>query len=440
MKAAGGGSRAGKGKRRVDSRAAGLRLAAVGLEAEFELWLDGERVKPEEVFRSPRDIVRGELMHRRGTSYHLPTGGAIYFDTGVVEIATPVIEVACGCAARAGRSLWESLLFLRDELDAWQRTSGRAARLVGFSTHYNTSFAAPPAPGDAAVAPRTVQKLAKLLAYLLPAPVMLLATNRRSTGVGVRPRGERVEVTADFTPSSSLMIAAATVVFGIARQVMSWESYDLDELARRGLPVIRGFRPRRHTSRRGWLARAECYPHDPFTTGPDAAVWEVEGAFWKRRGEVPRKLSLRQIAWEVTHPFRLAIRRVSDPFTFRLIDAVLAGRTPSLLDLEERPAAYEDVGRRASWDNLFPEKVLARSRYERVLMRAISGRKLWLGDTAFTPVGMRGWSQVVFRREPDGGRRVLSIDELLVHLDDWERTSEGAALSPRVSHRSPPRT
>jgi hypothetical protein len=41
-----------------------------------------------------------------------------------------------------------------------------------------------------------------------------------------------------------------------------------------------------------------------------------------------------------------------------------------------------------------------------------------------------GLSQVIFRREPDGGRRVLSIDELLAHLDDWERV-EPAVTPPR---------
>ena len=48
------------GKKREELAASvPLRLAAVGLEAEFELWLDGERVKPEEIFYSPRDIIRG---------------------------------------------------------------------------------------------------------------------------------------------------------------------------------------------------------------------------------------------------------------------------------------------------------------------------------------------------------------------------------------------
>ncbi len=419
-------------KREPAEAAVPLQLAAVGLEAEFELWLDGERVKPEEIFDSPRDIIRGELMHRHGTSYHLPTGGAVYFDTGVIEVATPVIELERGCAARAGRSLWEGILHLRRELDAWQAKHRREARLVGFSTHYNVSFHAPTVEaGEASVAAerRTVQQLALLLTYLLPAPVMLLATNRESTGVGVRPRGERIEVTADFTPSSSLMIAAATVVVAIAREVMRWPSYELDELQARGFPVIRGFKPRRHTSRKGWLARFDCYPRNPFTTGLDEEVWDVDESYWQHRGEAPRPLSLRRIAQDVVRRFRLGIRRVSDPFTLRLIDSVLSGRAPALLDLAQRPPAYEDAGRPGAWDNLFSERQLARSRYERVLIRAISGRKLWMRGSAYTPVAMRGWSQVVFRREPDGGRQVMSIDQLLTHLDDWERTSERQARS-----------
>ncbi|MGH7506802.1 MAG: hypothetical protein ACRELX_14190, partial [Longimicrobiales bacterium] len=39
----------------------------------------------------------------------------------------------------------------------------------------------------------------------------------------------------------------------------------------------------------------------------------------------------------------------------------------------------------------------------------------------YTPVGMRGWSEVVFRREPEGTRHVFPIDGLLRHLEAWER-------------------
>src|SRR4028119_1030335 len=83
-----------------------LKLAAIGMEAEFQVAVDGEPVRPEDVFGDPRGVLRGALMPRVGTSYHLPTGGAVYFDTGVIEVATPVIEIERGAAARAGRSLW----------------------------------------------------------------------------------------------------------------------------------------------------------------------------------------------------------------------------------------------------------------------------------------------------------------------------------------------
>jgi hypothetical protein len=384
-------------------------LGAIGLESEFTVVVDGQQERPEDVFGSPTAIVRQQMMHRTGRSYHLPTGGAIYFDTGVVEVATPVIEIARGCAARAGRSLWESILFVREELDAWEREQGRDVRLVGFSTHYNVSFDLRPEerrPG------RSIGELAVLLTYILPVPVMLLAANRRSTGIGVRPRGNRVEITADFTPDASLMIATATVVTAIVREVMSWPTYRLSELRGRDIPILREFRPVPHSTRKGWTMRYDTFRRNPFQADIDARIWDTTG------GDV---LSLRDIADQITRYFWPAIKRIADPFTSRLIRSVMSGRAPSLLELDDRPPEYEDVGRLCRWENLFPERVLPRSRYERVLINAISGQRLHLGDDWYTPTGMRGWSHVIFRRAGDFTRHVFSLDYLLDHLHNWER-------------------
>ena len=395
-------------KREQPSAPQRLRLAAMGLEAECSLMLDDAPTRPEALFGSPRDFIRGELMHREGTSYHLPTGGAVYFDTGVIEVATPVVEIERGCAARAGRSLWEALQFIRGELDAWDARNGRKTRLVGFSAHYNVSFELP--PGEPANG-RTIEKLAHLLTYILPAPVMLLATNRRSTGVGVRPRKDRIEITSDLTPDPALMIATATLIVGVVREVMTWPTYDAGELARRGIPVISGFQPMPHTSRKGWLARFDCYPKSPFTCDIDRDTWATE-----RHGP----LSLRAIAAHTVRHFWRSIGRMADPSTFRLIGDVVRGRSPSLLDLEDRPAAYEDVGRLCAWDAQSPPGQLSRSRYERVVIRAVSGRQLRINGQRLRPVGMSGWSAVVFQGE-DNRREVIAIDDLLPHVDAWER-------------------
>jgi hypothetical protein len=387
-----------------------LRLAAMGMEAEWSLRLDDKPTRPEALFGSPRDFIRGELMHRQGTSYHLPTGGAVYFDTGVIEVATPVIEIERGCAARAGRSLWEALQFIRGELDAWDERNGKQTRLVGFSAHYNVSFELPqgePANG------RTIEKLALLLTYLLPAPVMLLATNRQSTGVGVRPRKDRIEITSDFTPSPPLMIATATLIVAVVREVMNWPSYELSELARHNIPVISGFRPVPHTSRKGWLARFTCYAKNPFTCDIDTEMWPTQG-----HGE----LSLRAIAGQTVRHFWRSIGRISDPASFRLIGQVMRGRSPSLLELDDRPEAYEHVGRLCAWDESSPPAQLPRSRYERVVMRAVSGQQLRIRGRDLRPVGMSGWTAVVFRRD-DNRREVIAIDDLIEHLDAWERPS-----------------
>jgi hypothetical protein len=370
-------------------------MAAVGLEAELSLFVDDVPVRPEDVFGSPRAFIRGELLHRTGTSYQLPTGAAVYFDTGVIEIATPLIELERGCIARAGRSLWESIAFIRSELDAWGRRTARRARLAGFSTHYNVSID-PQSPG---ANPSRLDAFARLLTYVLPPPVMLLATNRGSTGVGVRPRGERIEITADFTPDPTLMVATGSLIAGVIREMATWPSFELATLRRRGLPRVRGFRPVPHTSRRGWLARFDCYPSNPFTSDANA---------------------LRPIAERIFNYFRRPIARVADPFSLRLIGGVLSGRSPSLLDLDRRPAEYEDVGR-LTWAPFYSDVLAERSRLEQIVMHALSGDKLRLDGTDYTPTGMQGWSRIVFRRDADGQRRVMPLDELVEYLPEWGR-------------------
>ena len=391
---------------------AGGGLPAIGLEAEFSTVIDGVPQKPEDVFGTPRRIVRGPLVHRTGRSYHLPTGGALYFDTGVMEIATPMIEITRGCGARGARSLWESLAFLRAELDAWEVESGREVRLVGFSAHYNVSFDVPRAE---ATNGRSVEQLAYLLTHLLAAPVMLLAANRRSTGVGVRPRGNRVEITADFTPDAALMAATATLIVGIVRDVMTWPSYDVGQLDARHIPVVKGFVPVPHSSRKGWVAKYSCFPANPFTADVDGVRWTT------RAGE---RMSLREMAGQTTRQFWSAIRALGDPLSLRLIAAVMRGRAPSLLELDDRPLAYDDVGRLCTWSDLFPVTLLPRSRYERVLSNAIAGRRVRMGGAWHRPVGMKGWTHVVFRRERDGKRHVRSLDDMLMHLDAWDRSAE----------------
>lgn len=395
-----------KAERRVERARTGL--GAIGIEAEFAIVVDGQPARPEDVFGSPTQIVRAPMMHRTGRSYHLPTGGAIYFDTGVIELATPVIEMELGCAARAGRSLWESIRFLRSELDAWEERDGRSVHLAGFSTHYNVSF---DTPYERRGTSRSVEQLALLLTHILPMPVMLLAANRRSTGVGVRPRVNRVEVTADFTPDAALMIATATFIVGVTREVMTWPNFEVDTLSAHDVSVPRDFKPEPHSSRQGWVARCSSFIENPFAADVNAPIWPT------RDGET---LSLRAIARRITRRFWPAITRIGDPRSLRLIAAVMRGRRASLLELDDRPPAYDSVGRSCTWPNLFPLRSLPRSKYEKIFIRAISGRKLRLHGDSYTPTGMRGWSHVVFLRDRDSARRVLSLDFLMRHDSSWQ--------------------
>ena len=163
--------------------------AVIGLEAEFNLLVNGRRRRPEKVFGDPSRLVRRRMIPRTGKSFQSPAGGAIYFDTGVIEVATPIVELEPGCCYRATRLLWEQIRYLRVELDHWAKRNRCDCRLQGFSAHYNFSF-----PNARKSKSRNPTKLGYLLAHILPVPVLLLASNRQSSAVGVRPRRSRLEI------------------------------------------------------------------------------------------------------------------------------------------------------------------------------------------------------------------------------------------------------
>ena len=319
-----------------------LRSPVMGIEAEFEVHVDGERVIPETYWGEPGAFIALPLGTHGATNPQLPSGGAVYFDQGVIEVVTPVIELSPGCSARAVRNLWEQIGFVRGELTRWGAGTSHEGRLAGFSTHYNIAF---DGPGEAG---RTAEALAHLLAYIVPLPVALVGGNRRSTGVGVRPRGNRIEVTFDFTPDPGLMIATATLILGIVRGVMAWPSYGLDMLDTQGIPVVQGMTPGKHSSRRGWLVKDYHFDRSPFTTDVDARAWPTRDG---------RRLSLRALSREIAWRLRRSIRRDADPFSFRLLFAVLEGQAPSLLELPDRPGAYDDVGRACRWGDVLPQRI-----------------------------------------------------------------------------------
>ena len=517
-----------------------LEMPAIGMESEFNVWIDEIEVDPREYWGHPGAFIDRPLLPREKSSLQLPTGGAVYFDRGVIEVVTPVIELAPHSTARMVRNLWEQIGFVRDQLTTWEKANGHTVRLKAYSSHYNISYEMPKREQSPK---RNEKALALLLAYILPVPVMLVASNRRSTGVGVRPRGGRIEVTVDFTPDPGLMIAAATLIVGIVREVMSWPTYDLSVLSKLPIPIVNGVVPGNHTTRKGWLTKDFHYPSSPYTADVNARIWKTQF------GET---ISLRTMAARTAWYFRHSIRKYSDPFSMRLLFAILSGRAPSLLELVDRPAAYDDVGhlcrwgsvihelknyeaelglmqskrqawerqsiddyvvdrarardihlteletvadakipipppparrpaarvsantlrrpssrsraslsrrrndtpgkllparpsqyldrratslmpespnrerrraaerRRKSYNIPFPDRRLTRSAYEQVFLKLVSGGKLRVGDDLYIPIGMKGWYHAIFRRDSDGAERLMTIDQLLQKMNDWQ--------------------
>ena len=76
--------------------------------------------------------------------------------------------------------------------------------------------------------------------------------------------------------------------------------------------------------------------------------------------------------------------------------------------------------RRKSYNIPFPDRRLTRSAYEQVFLKLVSGGKLRVGDELYSPIGMKGWYHAIFRRESDGAERLLTIDQLLQKMNDWQ--------------------
>jgi hypothetical protein len=372
--------------------------AVIGLEAEFNLIVDGRRRRPEKVFGDPSRLVRRRMIPRTGKSFQLPAGGAIYFDTGVIEVATPIIELEAGCCYRATRLLWEQIRYVRVELDHWARRHGCQCRLQGFSTHYNFSF-----PNARRSKLRNATKLAYLLAHILPVPVILLATNRRSSAVGVRPRRNRVEVTVDFTPDPALMLATCAFIAGALETVVRWKDFDLRQLERHRIGRMARFRLRKHSSRRGWRVTADSLGRNPFASDINQPLWKLRDG---------RMLSLRAIAQEMLLPFRWQIRQISDSSTLEHIAAVFAGGARSLLDFDKPPDAYNDVGHGIDWGRRGIRR-WPRSKYEKVIHRLIAREPIRIGEKRYHVDRMDGWYQVEFRQLGTKRRKTFNLDELV---------------------------
>src|SRR5438045_4275360 len=372
--------------------------AVIGLEAEFNLLVNGHRRRPEKVFGDPSRLVRRRMIPRTGKSFQLPAGGAIYFDTGVIEVATPIVELEPGCCYRATRLLWEQIRYLRRELDHWQKRHRCNCRLQGFSAHYNFSF-----PNSRKSKLGNANKLSYLLAHILPAPVILLAANRQSSAVGVRPRRSRVEVTADFTPDPALMLATCACIAGVVETVLRWQDFGLRQLARHEIPRMARFRLLKHSSRRGWRVTADSLGQDPFAADMNKTLWKLRDG---------RSLSLRAIAAETLRPFHRRIRQISDSSTLEHIGAVFAGDARSLLDFEKRPDAYDDVGHAVDWGRRRMRR-WPRSKYEKIIHRLIAREPIRIGQKRYQIDRMNGWYEIEFREVGTKRRRTFNLDELV---------------------------
>src|SRR5437660_12582259 len=107
-----------------------LEMPVIGLEAEFKTFIDNKEALPEKVWRTPAGFIDRPLLKRTTKSMQLPTGGALYFDGGVLEVVTARIELAPPRPARLARTPWQQSELVRYHLRAWERRGGHRIRLA----------------------------------------------------------------------------------------------------------------------------------------------------------------------------------------------------------------------------------------------------------------------------------------------------------------------
>src|SRR5688500_19119809 len=99
-----------------EAAAQGLAMPVCGMEAEFNVVMDGKEIDPRVYWGDPTAFIDAPMLTREKSSHQMPTGGAVYFDRGVIEVVTPVIELAPGSTSRVVQRRRGQYHFLRAEI------------------------------------------------------------------------------------------------------------------------------------------------------------------------------------------------------------------------------------------------------------------------------------------------------------------------------------
>jgi hypothetical protein len=366
----------------------------LGIEVEFQVFCDGNLCTPEALFGTAGTLFPIQQVPWTGKPVGLPHGGVVYFDRGVIEVVTPPIELSKTAARDAVQCLWQQINWVRRHLDNWQKNANRIVQLRGFSAHYNVSF-------DTRLRNecRSLERLSYLLVHILPFAAIPIATNDRSTGVGVRPRRNRIEITIDFTPDSERTIAVAGVIVGVARAVMNWKRYSVSQAVQNRLPLIRPFRPMKHTSRSGWLAHSSSYDKNPFNATTFGRSWKTQNA--KRRSGPSVSRSIVKIFWPSISLFldrraRWVLRKI-----LNMSAAFVRGYRNCDNYYDVRAT---DASQAAKWSD---------GTYASLLAKFYQGRKIRVRKAVLRPVRVLGWFVVEFRDICTAKRHVMTLDEIL---------------------------
>ncbi|MFA5084007.1 MAG: hypothetical protein WC475_01300 [Candidatus Paceibacterota bacterium] len=166
----------------------------IGIENEFQLMRGNRYLDFENYFKRLEKKYGKKHFNIYETAIRTVSGTSIYNDGNEPELCIPPVKIEKGAATNAS-----DLLYLaRKELVDFVNPSkdGNGLSLIGFTSHFSITN---PLKLDESKADHQCDDCARIMDYAA-VPYSLFCLNPTSTGIGLRPKFNRLELLGDFVP------------------------------------------------------------------------------------------------------------------------------------------------------------------------------------------------------------------------------------------------
>ncbi|MFA5084003.1 MAG: hypothetical protein WC475_01280 [Candidatus Paceibacterota bacterium] len=157
----------------------------IGIENEFQLMKGNRYMNFGNYFRDFKKAYSKKYFGKSGTAMRTVSGTSIYNDIQEPEVCIPPVKIEKGAATNASDLLYLARKELIDFMKPLKKEKN--LDLIGYTSHFSITNSIGIIYGGNTMEHMTV-------------PYSLLCLNPTSTGIGLRPKDERLELVGDFIP------------------------------------------------------------------------------------------------------------------------------------------------------------------------------------------------------------------------------------------------